>query len=216
MRHEVRSRFRRRARQRGAVLFIVAMTLAVLASLGMYALAQTQNEMKTSGYARQASQTHYLSEYGVLGATQDLGASTAQVYLGLMRQQPDTSCLSLPKPTDPKFAYTQLACRRMGSKEIGKRWVEKNALPATGAPLGHTLLTGDFFVELTDPVQAQPPPGYDLRLGLCFAQFTISAVGMVQPNLDKTDTAKELAYYGNQGLEMARARVTAGPIRCQQ
>ena len=61
-------------------MFIVAMTLAVLASLGLYALASASNEMKTSGFERQNAQTHYLSEYGVLGGADDMNPTTAQLY----------------------------------------------------------------------------------------------------------------------------------------
>ena len=65
---QARQRSARRKESGGAVIFIVAMTLAVLASLGMYALASATNEVKTAGYERQSAQSHYLSEYGILGA----------------------------------------------------------------------------------------------------------------------------------------------------
>ena len=60
-----KARQRRRRSQRGAVVFIVAMTIAVLASLGLYALQSASTEVKTSGYGRQNAQSHYLSEYGI-------------------------------------------------------------------------------------------------------------------------------------------------------
>jgi hypothetical protein len=68
-----RSRVARRSREGGAVMFIVAMTLALLAAMGAYALAIAATEVKTSGYLRQAVQTHYLSEWAVLGAAEELG-----------------------------------------------------------------------------------------------------------------------------------------------
>ena len=48
--HQAKRNARRRATQSGAVVFIVAMTLAVLASLGLYALQSASAEVKTSGY----------------------------------------------------------------------------------------------------------------------------------------------------------------------
>ena len=43
-------------------MFVVAMTIAVLASVGIYALAAAANEVRTSGNERQNTQTHYLAE----------------------------------------------------------------------------------------------------------------------------------------------------------
>ncbi len=210
----LKARARRRRDEGGAVLFIVAMTLAVLASLGMYALTRTSDEVKTSGYARQAAQAHYLAEYGILGEANDVNPQTAQLYLGLMRNasRADTKCISLPQP-QTGLPYSQLACRRMGSSEIATKWIGAAAMPTT--PYGQNGMAGDFFVELTDPVQAQPPQGFDLRLGLCFAQFTVTSIGLLQPTVANSGNTEQ-QFYGNEGVEMARARFTAGPIRCQQ
>ncbi len=209
-------RARRRRAQEGAIIFIVAMTLAVLASLGLYALASATNEMKTSGFERQNAQTHYLSEYGVLGAAENVNPVTAQLYLGLMMDpaRRDTGCISLPgvNQADATIPATAKACRRMGSQELNQTWlsVTQGAVPPSS--FGASPLVGDFFVELTDPVQTQPPPGYDIKLGLCFAQFTVTSVGLTQSSAGTTPDQ----IYGSEGLEMARAHITAGPIRCQQ
>ncbi len=213
-----RRRSQRRKKSAGAVIFIVAMTLAVLASLGMYALAAATNEVKTAGYERQSAQSHYLSEYGILGAAENVSPVTAQVYLGMMLAQSataslnrnDSGCLSLPM-TAAQYAAassSSKACRRMGAAEIANssypKWPGGIGVPA--ASFGTAPLNGDFFIEMTDPVQSQPPQGFDLRLGLCFAQFTITSVGLISPTT---------VNYGNEGVEMARARIIAGPIHCQ-
>ncbi len=206
----------RREREEGAVIFIVAMTLAVLASLGLYALASTANEMKTAGFERQNTQAHYLSEYGVLGAANNVNPTTAQLYLGLMMDptRRDTNCISLPgvNLSDPLIPNTVKACRRMGSGELNKAWLSsaQGALPPNA--LGSPALSGDFFIELTDPAQTQPPPGYDMKLGLCFAQFTLTSVGLTQSAAGTTGQQ----VYGSEGVEVARAHITAGPIRCTQ
>ena len=77
---------------------------------------------------------------------------------------------------------------------------------------GNSALAGDFFIELTDPAQTQPPPGYDMKLGLCFAQFTLTSVGLTQSAAGTTGEQ----IYGSEGVEMARAHITSGPIRCTQ
>ena len=85
-----------RQSQSGAVMFLVTMTLSVLASVGLYALAAATSEVTASGSARQATQTHYLAEYGVVASAHLMSASRAQTYLATMINTPDTGCWSLP------------------------------------------------------------------------------------------------------------------------
>ena len=218
-----RAQSRARARsarggQRGAVLFIVAMTLAVLAAMGVYALRSASLEVRTSGYGRQAAQAHYLSEYGVVSAAETINADTADLHLGLMinSARRDTDCISLPKVnlSDPNVAPTSKACRRMGAAEIAQQFAasSQQAFPASN-PFGPFPLTGDFFIEMTDPFQAQPPEGFGLDLGMCFTSMTIAAFGVAQPQAPVGDGGSAAAYYSNLGLELARSRITAGPIR---
>ena len=220
-----RMRARRRAESDGGVVFIVAMTLAVLAAVGMYALRAASTELKTSGYERQNAQTHYLTEYGVLAATQEVNATRAQLYLGLMTAAPDQRCISIAQslsvggvPSSPTIMSK--ACRRVGSKELAMSWsnVQANTpiltpyvSPTSPGSLGSAPITGDFFVEITDPAQASPPPGFDLKLGLCFMQMTVTSIGITTPIIS-TDTAK----FAGEGLETARARIIAGPVKCPQ
>src|SRR5438270_382285 len=83
--------------------------------LSAFALQASSMEIKTAGYERQSSQTHYLSEYGVLAAMQNMTPATAQLYLGLMTKQPDTGCTSLVGMTYVNANPISKACRRMGA-----------------------------------------------------------------------------------------------------
>jgi hypothetical protein len=228
-----RLRAKRRARSDGGIVFIVSMTVAVLAATGMYALRAASMEVRTSGFERQSAQTHYLAEYGVLGATQEVNGTKAQLYLGLMVQQPDQGCQSLaPVFSVPGAAQSIMskACRRMGATELGNTWKNGNAqipvlnpyggLPSLPGSLGSAPITGDFFIELTDPTQVAPPAGFDLKLGLCFTQMTVSATGMTQPMVNGQTAywgvTPDTGIFSNEGLETARARIIGGPIRCAQ
>lgn len=208
-----------RRSQGGAVIFIVAMTLAVLAAMGVYALRSASLEMRTSGYARQASQAHYLSEYGVVSAAETINADTADLTLGLMMNSSrrDTNCLSLPNVavTDPNVALTSKACRRMGANEIATQFLASSQQAfASSNQFGPYPLTGDFFIEITDPFQTQPPEGYGLDLGMCFSTLTVSSYGVAQPASSATDAGTGTPTYStNVGLELSRSRITAGPIR---
>jgi len=214
---------RRRARSGGAVIFIVAMTLAVLASLGLYALQSASTEVKTSGYSRQNAQSHYLSEYGTLTGVNAMSGTTGQLYLGLMRSATtwDTQCVSLAGVGATASNLTK-SCRRMGSAELGTAWGTSitpiiAATPTVAGSLGPYALTGDFYVEITDPATGAGMWGIDTRLGLCFQSFSLLAVGITEPDQAMLATQGVVltptAFYGSEGLEMSRARVTAGPMR---
>jgi hypothetical protein len=213
-----RVRARRRRREEGAAMFLVAMTIAVLASVGIYALSAASLEVKTSGNERQNTQTHYLAEYGVIGTMHELTSTKAQFYMGLMLTNPDT-CLSLPgvAGTDP----LSMACRRIPDNELGQQWTAGSITVAyTATPLapgvspgsfGATPMAGHFFVELTDPVELSPPSRYATDLHFCFIQLTATSTGITQPYQLLTDP---VAQFSGEGLEMQRARIVAGPVQC--
>jgi hypothetical protein len=216
-------RARRRQRTSGAIIFIVAMTLAVLASIGLYALSASSVELKTSGYGRQNAQTHYLSEYGTIAAANDMNGTNAQLYLGLMTSSTfrDQNCTSLMGIDMTTASNLSKSCRRMGAAELQGVWGSGvNAVDAfvggKAGSLGPFPLTGDFYVELTDPAQAPAPAGYDVNLHLCFAKFTVSAVGITEPDQNIIKGMPQTAFYAAQGLETSRSRVSAGPVRCPQ
>jgi hypothetical protein len=217
-----KARSSRRHTEAGAVMFIVAMTTTVLASVGMYALIAASNEVRTSGNERQNTQTHYLSEYGVLGITHEMVSGKAQFYLGLMLSQPDNPCVSLPGVPSTAGAVTK-ACRRLGSAELGQQWTPPLFVPfgngsttpayqAGIAPgsFGPIPMSGDFFVELTEPTQAQAPPRYSTDLHFCFIEMTATSSGITQPIIP----AQPTGTYANEGIEVQRARIIAGPVQC--
>lgn len=201
-------------------MFIVAMTLTVLGSVGVYALAAASNEVRTAGNERQSSQTHYLAEYGVLGVTHEMVSSKAQFYLGLMLKNPDTVCVSLPNVPATASILTR-ACRRMGSAELGTPWTASPitvpygsnyayAAGITPGSFGPMPMNGDFFVELTEPLQAQAPARYATDLHFCFVEMTATSNGITQPVIPGQLTG----VYANEGIEVQRARIMAGPVQC--
>ncbi len=217
-------RARARRDQRGAAMFIVAMTLTVLASVGAFALAAASSEVKTSGNERQNTQTHYLAEYGIVSAARELTASKAQWYLQAMFAQPDLCPLSLPAV--PSTANIMVrACRRIGSAELGSSWIQSTQIvvPYSGltpflsnvdpGSFGAAPVTGDFFVELTEPTQANAPARYGLDLHFCFIDLTVTSSGITKPvftgGVDPTTSG-----FAGEGTEVQRARFVAGPIQC--
>lgn len=68
-------RQRNRRAQKGMVMFVVAMTLVVLGSMGVYALQNASRDLRMTGFTRQAVQAHYATYYAV-HAVLDILAST--------------------------------------------------------------------------------------------------------------------------------------------
>jgi Tfp pilus assembly protein PilX len=214
----------RRAGEAGAAMFVIAMTLAVLASVGVYALAAAANEVRTSGNERQSTQTHYLAEYGVIGANHEIIASKAQYYVGLMFAKPEAQCVSLPGVTGTAaVAPITKACRRLGSSELGGAWATAVTVPYTAAAyqsgttpgsLGPVPMTGDFFIELTEPAKAHAAARYATDLSFCFIRMTVTSNGITQPIIASSASDTLTGQYGNEGLEVQRARLIAGPVQC--
>jgi hypothetical protein len=211
----------RRAGEAGAAMFVIAMTLAVLASVGVYALAAAANEVRTAGNERQSTQTHYLAQYGVVGANHELIASKAQYYVGLMLgpQTTEQTCASLPGITSTSaVAPITKACRRLYSSELGGTWTPQPfivpytaaAYASTPGSLGPVPMAGDFFIELTEPAKAHAAARYATDLSFCFVRLTVTSNGLTQPVV----TSQTTAVYANEGLEVQRARLIAGPVQC--
>ncbi len=76
--HQARFRAKARKRQDGAIIFITAMTLALLASLGLYALSATRAEVRASGYMTRVNMSEGLQQWalGAAVARMNFGAAT--------------------------------------------------------------------------------------------------------------------------------------------
>jgi hypothetical protein len=219
----------RRARSAGAAMFVVAMCVTVLASVGIYALAAAANEISTSGNERQNTQTHYLADYGVQGTAHAVAGATAQLYFNIMTIPAPSgsgspsalpSCASVPIPSGVTPPQASLACAQLRSSDLAKSWTQTQATLsyagtapyASGvAPgsFGLTPVAGDFFVELTNPEKAPGLSGFDQNSPLCIIQFTATVTGFTQPL-----SATGAVSYEGEGLEMQRARVLGGPVTC--
>ncbi len=208
------ARLRSRREQRGAILFVVAMTMALLGALGVYALGAATSEIKTSGYARQATQTHYISEYGTIAMLDAFSPANASYFDAQMLLPPATMgcksavaagaasttaiaqrCAKIPQE------YFQTAWR--GSAGQGANVVRSDSLSASG-----NAATARFTSELTDPISGGFQPGFDINNGKCFRRYTITTYGQLQNNAANDATTQTL------GREIGRARVTTGPFDC--
>ncbi|MGH7270110.1 MAG: hypothetical protein ACREJ3_06725, partial [Polyangiaceae bacterium] len=183
-----KARASRRAREAGAVMFIVAMTISVLASVGIYALAAASNEVAMSGNERQNTQTHYLAGDAVVATSRLLAGIQGSSIYNLMNLSPSTWCPSLASlpPTAPtKYR----ACRLFsGAADLAKlistpapsfvdAYSGTTPYAAGFAPgsLGPTPMNGDFSVELTEPANTSPV-GFSAGSNLCMAMITATSM----------------------------------------
>jgi hypothetical protein len=239
-----RARARKRQREGGAVIFILAMTLAILISMGSFAMRAASSEIRTSGFLRQATQTQYLAEYGVLGAANEVQGAKAQLYVQLMLDPVRRD--HLPDPTDPRnvsagrvgircpsisavpegASELSLACRRIPSAEFAQSWT---ALSTAVTTPRQALVQYD----VTNP----RVPG-SLGAAAVVGNFTVeltdpgnaasppgfdTRLGLCFTEVTATATGltfpqlgagKDLAIYTGQTVASSRARLVVGPIRC--
>jgi len=225
----------RRARGAGAVMFIVAMTLVVLASVGVYALAAASVEMRTSGNERQNTQTHYLAAYGVLATAREMTTTKADNAMSRMQSNDSTvntdACpLSLPGITQRPELVKRGGClytlaSDTSDKLLTGSWGGATATVAYGSSgstptvplspsvvpgsLGPTPMNADFYIELTSAIPWGKAPGYSDEF--CSYQLTVTSQGITQPLYPGTDSTGQ---FGGEGLEIQRARIVAMPIQC--
>jgi hypothetical protein len=221
----------RRATSAGGTMFVVAMTLAVLSTIGAWALQSAALEVRMAGYERQNTQTHYLAEYGVMASMQDLSPGTASAVLSnAMCGAPTAngvvhaSCSSIPCLNFGANPVTS-TCSEIGTVQPVAhtcfRWEASSmaggfspASTATlidgsdggvgGTPgsLGANATTGTFAVEVTEVGNAPPASGFSGNSNVAFYWATVTSFG-------KTSTA---GSNSSEGDEQLRARLEIGPI----
>jgi hypothetical protein len=232
----LRSRWRRRRSDRGAIVFIVAMTTAVLASLGLFALVAASQEVKTAGYERQNVQQHYLAESGLVAANLQVTLYGDGAILPFMRTtpgagqvgdynsgQPRNQCWSLEsvKATSlpPPDTHSQ-ECKIMNYRpplrlDLMSPFRSTNGFNATGFSTWPALGT------YTSPVLAPTTFDAEIRVEVTdpVAGSTIltnATAGQAQQTVRACtvtvttygETLPQSGTYGAAGLEVGRARIT--------
>lgn len=206
-------------------MLILAMTLAVLAALGLYALKAASTEVKTSGYARQSAQAQYMAEYGVLVSTQGMGGSLGAMQLGaaVSQAEQDKQCISLQGIDLLNSGFRSQACRRVGSLEMQNTiYKGGNVQPtetyqpgAKTGSMGPFPIQGDYFVEITDPACAYQAPGYSGG-NFWFTDTTLTAFGRVEPDVaalaQMNQVVSTYAKIADMDMNISRAHILAGPF----
>jgi hypothetical protein len=202
-------------------MFVVAMTIAVLGAIGMWAIQSAALEVRMAGYERQSAQTHYLAEYGALAAMQDLAPGYVQAILPLavcgvggVRE----TCNTVPWPVaDPSASPMGKSCHRWANAAATTtQFMPSNMSALDGADAGTpgsfglAPTVGDFNVELSQVAQGPQAPGTSTGPGsMVFYWVTLASDGKTQQPLSGTNYT---AFYGSEGDEQLWSRVLVGPM----
>ena len=216
-------------------MFVVAMTIAVLSAIGAWALQSAALEVRMAGYERQSMQTHYLAEYGVLAAMQDLNATQLMAIL----QAPATGgndCVAVPCITGgttfgciPALAICpipkidQTCAKWTSSSQIASTtnfsavgWSSTtnpldvqtgSGTSAVPGSLGQTSTVGNFAVEVTDVSSGPARAGFS---SMHFYWAIVSAYGQTNQPSDP-HAATPINQLLSQGNETLRTRIQVGP-----
>jgi hypothetical protein len=218
------ARSRRRARERGAAVFIVVLIITLLTGIGLFAARSATLATTSSGYARQMTQTHYVTDYAMLTVISELSNGTADAHIERATKNPEPSC-SVPSKVSN---YT---CERFSRTSVEAIRTTGGATPATllnnttgvfpgslvPGSLGIGDLEADFNVEMTEIGPASPPvAGMDMTSAegakLKYKVLTLTATGMVRPRVASVATVGSDAGQA-ASIETQRAHLIVGPTK---
>jgi len=192
-------------------MFIVAVTLGLLAVMGVYGLAATTADVRSAGHMREALQGQKAAEHAMMMTAETFNPSVAS---GLYNQMtaPVVAGVATGHATNCKTAaaYTGFADRRaaeackrldpaqmqaLGQAVTGTAW----AAPFTALSFGKVQTTANPIIEVTNPIDIASPGNSEEK----YAQLTVTVFTQMKP---PGATAAETVVTG-------RGRITVGPIK---
>lgn len=202
----------------GAVLFIVAMTLAVLAVMGVYGLSATAADIRSAGYMREAAQAQAAAEYSLGLVAESITPQTSAEIVRVMQSGQQNIQATKCRTANPFNAATNASQR---AAQACLSWKEVDMVRmSTGInawqtgdvtdPVDSTFFQSSFGevpnrahirVEITNPVDIPPPPGTGLNDRFTFTQVTVTTF----VDMKAASTAP------TQSLVAGRGRLTIGP-----
>lgn len=209
-----KKRSRARKRSDGAVMFVVVTTLGLLAVMGAYALSSTTEDIRASSNYRRSVQAQNTTDLAAAAAAEYVTFTNADNIVNARMLNPsadvyasENNCLSAQKnQVGVKGTIRAKSCVRITSNELARNWGNREVF--TGQSFGDGELRGDLIIELTNPTQAPPPPGYDVNLRLKFAMVSVSTYGVIQVNGVSTPAQP----YNGDSMQIGRGRFIIGPL----
>jgi Tfp pilus assembly protein PilX len=222
-----RSHLLRKARARrdegGAAIFVVAMTLGLLAAMGVYGLSATTVDVRAAGHMREAAQARAAAEHALMLTADSFTPGTAGQIVRAMQSGQTSAGTDIQSTTcQTANAYNVTTNAQYRAAQACLTWniqAMKNIAAGVNAWTLNTMADGttpysfatDSFgavtnqaflrVEVTNPVDVPPPPGTSLNDRFTFTQVTVTTF------VDMKASAAVPALT----RAMGRGRLTVGP-----
>jgi hypothetical protein len=200
-------------------MFIVAVTLGLLAAMGVYGLSTTAIDVRSAGHLREAAQAQVAAEHALVLTADSFTPGTAGEIIKAMQAGQTSSGTDIQatkcSTANPYNASTNAeyraaqACLSWSVAEMQR--ISKGVNAWTLDPTTNTTFTPDSFgpvntqayirVEVTNPVDIPPPPGTGLNDRFTFTQVTATTF------IDIKASDKGPA----QTIVSGRGRLTVGP-----
>lgn len=200
-----RRRARARRRSAGAAMFIVAVTLGLLAVMGVYGLAATRADVRSAGHMREAVQGQKAGEHAMMMAAETFNPSNAYK-LYLMTSAGAGMGQSLNCRTSATF--TGLTDRRAAEACLKLDPTEMQTLAMNLNPFVKPAFNTDSFgkvtnlpilqVEITNPIDITVPNNSTVK----YVQVTATVFTEMRPAVG---VPAETVVVG-------RGRMTVGPV----
>lgn len=206
-------------------MFIVAVTLGLLAAMGVYGLTSTGVDVRAAGHLREATQAQSAAEHALmLTATTFTPGTTGEIVKAMQAGQTgagtdiQTTNCKTSNPynagTNAEFRAAQ-ACLSWSITEMSNIAKNVNAWTLDGTT--NTTFTSESFgqvpnwpylrVEITNPVDVPPPPGTGLNDRFTFTQITVTTF----VDMKNATTASAAATVAPESTLQGRGRITVGP-----
>lgn len=174
------ARARRRRESAGAAIFVVAITLGLLAAMGVYGLSATALDVRAAGQERAAAQAQHAAELAIVEAASTIGPGTATTIVRAMQADANLlfssagntkSCKTAKtyNATDPVTSRIAEACMVLSPSEMRQISPNTNWGPVDGNPIAVPFSTKSFGdvplvpyvrIELTNPINWDAPAGF--------------------------------------------------------
>lgn len=215
------SRSRARRRSEGAAMFIVAVTLGLLAAMGVYGLTATAADVRAAGHERQAAQSQHAAELAIVMTSQILEPNNAQTVMNKLRAEGTARgtevCRSAIPYTaaDAALARDGMACLVLTPSTMGALAQNPASWPTATAPVtvpfspesfGEVPLYPNIRVELTNPIDWEAPSGNAVgQRSPVFTQIRATVFVEMRPDPAKEPNATA------ETISVGRGRLVVGP-----
>ncbi len=216
---------RRQSSQRGAIVMVVAMSLSLLAVVGLYAFSNAQRSVRGAGALRSMAQGRGVAEHAIQ-ATAELVNPASAAFLdrrmvlyanaNIGSGEAVSECASVPRPSsgDPNLVPSLgKRCFKQDQTYLGK-YIKDSLGGASNAPLDNSLdsaqdAKGTYTIELSDPTNFYVGvAGASVTRRQCVRRYTATVRALISPNDIGGVAQKPNSRVG------ARGRITTGPLEC--